>query len=267
MFRWNIRSNNNILQTAQIMKKVVLGFIAVTFIYTTNVYGQIITDCSDCDKKLLTQKNIEGKSLEELSLLRNEIYARKGYQFNSEQYQRYFENQSWYKSARSNNEVKLSSTETKNVDFLKSCENKIQKRRDAAMKDLKALKKALSENNKAIITKYIPKSRYPYNFDRDDAAPGLGAIFNYLNLDHMHWNKDRAVYSVSIDNGEYTDHYRIYIEGDLITISSSLEANSLIFGDFDDGYSNTHSENESAEIWTFEMQETGIVFKDFQIAG
>jgi hypothetical protein len=54
--------------------------------------------------------------------MRNEIYARHGYVFNSADLKKYFGSQSWYKPINNNAAVKLSNIEALNVDILKSNE-------------------------------------------------------------------------------------------------------------------------------------------------
>ncbi len=44
----------------------------------------------------ITAKDLEGKSLEELAWMRNEIFARASHRFKNEPYKSYFENQLWY---------------------------------------------------------------------------------------------------------------------------------------------------------------------------
>lgn len=50
----------------------------------------------DSDSRYLERQELEGLSQRELSIARNEIYARRGRKFNSEELQEYFEKQSWY---------------------------------------------------------------------------------------------------------------------------------------------------------------------------
>jgi len=56
--------------------------------------------------------------------MRNEIFARHGYIFQTAEMKQYFQKQSWYKPQHSNVTAKLSSIETKNIDLIKSYENK-----------------------------------------------------------------------------------------------------------------------------------------------
>ena len=52
-------------------------------------------------------------------IIRNEIYARHGYVFNSADLKEYFSKQPWYKPLNNNNAVKLNAIETLNVEILK----------------------------------------------------------------------------------------------------------------------------------------------------
>lgn len=121
------------------MKRKILVLICL-LLGVLNTYSQI-TNCAACDERLLTAKDLDGKSMEEIALLRNEIFAHKGYVF---------------------------------------------------------------------------------------------------------------------DN---------HIQDNTITISTGEYSHSAIFGDFDDGYSDYMSEGEWAAHWIFTMEEDGIKFDSYQIAG
>lgn len=54
-----------------------------------------------------------------IRIMRNEIYARKGYVFSSDDLKKYFGKQPWYKPINNNAAVKLSALETLNVEILK----------------------------------------------------------------------------------------------------------------------------------------------------
>lgn len=73
------------------------------------------------DYAYLTYSDIAGLSNGELRLARNEIYARHGYIFNSEELQNYFNSQNWYIPDPSY-DGHLSTVEKANVDFIKSYE-------------------------------------------------------------------------------------------------------------------------------------------------
>ena len=68
----------------------------------------------------LTHADVAHLSKHDLRIMRNEIYARHGYIFQSKDMKQYFSKQSWYRPTTSN--VKLSSIEQYNVNFIKSYE-------------------------------------------------------------------------------------------------------------------------------------------------
>lgn len=48
------------------------------------------------DRQLITTEHLQFLTKDEVALLRNEIYARHGYIFNSDKYSKYFSSKSWY---------------------------------------------------------------------------------------------------------------------------------------------------------------------------
>lgn len=86
----------------------------------------------DSNTKLLTNADIEGLSAQQLNYARNEIYARHGRMFDSEELQEYFGSKSWYNPQYPADEFDqtsdsvLTDTEKKNAEFLREAENNIQ---------------------------------------------------------------------------------------------------------------------------------------------
>jgi hypothetical protein len=74
----------------------------------------------------LTEKMLEGLSLHELRLLRNEAYARRGRQFSAIWLQQYFFSQPWYEPLDDQTTIELSPTEKKNVENIVATENKLR---------------------------------------------------------------------------------------------------------------------------------------------
>ncbi len=70
------------------------------------------------DKKHITLSDLEGRSKEEVALIRNEIYARHGYIFTTEAYNRYFMTKEWYTPNPNFNETMFSEIELRNKDFI-----------------------------------------------------------------------------------------------------------------------------------------------------
>lgn len=73
-------------------------------------------------RRILTESELSGFSKEELRVLRNEIYARHGHIFKSEDLTNYFSRFSWYDPDTENAFNRLSDIEKKNIDKIKSME-------------------------------------------------------------------------------------------------------------------------------------------------
>lgn len=79
----------------------------------------------DSDSRLLTEQDIQGLSAWELKVARNEIYARHGRRFNSQELQNYFDSRDWYQGTVAPGDFTdemLSEIELANVRFLKAAE-------------------------------------------------------------------------------------------------------------------------------------------------
>ena len=89
-----------------------------------------------------------------LRYMRNEILARKGYRFQSDDLRHYFEAQPWYKPVADNNSIKLNIIEQANVQLIKSAE-------------------AMSDDERG----YIPKPEdFPGGLAEDGRDPNEGDI-------------------------------------------------------------------------------------------
>lgn len=90
-------------------------------------YDNNATDESEYEYEYLRERemtyaDVEGKSAEELRLMRNYIFARRGYIFESEDLKEYFEQFSWYVPLYYDVTPRLSDIEKYNVNFIKEYE-------------------------------------------------------------------------------------------------------------------------------------------------
>lgn len=73
----------------------------------------------------LTDNDLRGKTADELSIMRNSIYARHGYRFKKQKYLEYFGQFDWYRPNTDNQQVafnRMSSIEKYNVNFIREHE-------------------------------------------------------------------------------------------------------------------------------------------------
>src|SRR4030095_9793185 len=75
--------------------------------------------------RLISAQMLHGLSLNELRLLRNEIYARHGRQFQAVWLQQYFYGQTWYRPDEKFKDEDLSGTDKQNVETIVAYERKI----------------------------------------------------------------------------------------------------------------------------------------------
>jgi len=218
---------------------------------------------------VLNENQLSGKSLEELALLRNEIFARKGYVFSTEKYSMYFENQNWYKPLPSNAGIKFSDIENKNIEIIKKLEEREKTKRDRAINGLQELRTALNSNNETIINNHLSNlsrdetyKKY-YNFLIRDLTETL----NKIDLSNIHWNKNSGLYKVTIDNGFSISRYEILFDYDTVRIGYGMDSHSEIFGEFYDGYSDYMPEKEHQAWYIFKMTANGIIFDNLILAG
>ncbi len=85
-----------------------------------------IGDMDNFQNVLLTEDKLEGLSLLELRILREEFYARHGKKFDAPGIRDYFNWRDWYKPARNQKAIKLNAVEQQNVDLLAAREAKIR---------------------------------------------------------------------------------------------------------------------------------------------
>lgn len=84
----------------------------------------------DSATRELTQKELQYYTKEELKLARNEIYARYGWNFKSEELKSYFEYMAWYRSGENIDDEVLSEVEKKNRDLIAKMEKTAPEHRD-----------------------------------------------------------------------------------------------------------------------------------------
>lgn len=73
-------------------------------------------------ERLLTDSEIEGYSKDDLKIMRNEIFARHGFIFKTDDMKNYFSTQSWYKPEFADVTNKISALEKSNIETIKKRE-------------------------------------------------------------------------------------------------------------------------------------------------
>ncbi len=99
------------------MKKTFLMVVLVFLLSSTTFAGQGVID----------PKTLEGKSVEELRRMRNEIYARHGKPFKSPELHSYFKSQDWYKLDLNYNDSRLTRSDKRNAAIILEKEREMLK--------------------------------------------------------------------------------------------------------------------------------------------
>ena len=77
------------------------------------------------ENKLIAPRMLQGLSLHELRLLRNEVYARHGRQFQAPWLSQYFYSQPWYQPSEDFKDEDISGSDKQNIETIVAYENKI----------------------------------------------------------------------------------------------------------------------------------------------
>ncbi|QXP58989.1 YARHG domain-containing protein [Olleya sp. HaHaR_3_96] len=110
------------------MKKTLILYFIFSFFVACKNEKKVNTILDNPDlvstDKILTAEDLEGKTYEELRILRNEIFARKGYIFKDKTLNIYFSTKKWYRPNK-DAEIVLHSIDKKNIETFKIAEAKL----------------------------------------------------------------------------------------------------------------------------------------------
>lgn len=90
------------------------------------VTSQIAAFAQVPDQQPIPEFVLKGKSANELRIMRNEIFARYGYIFNSQDLSEYFETKLWYNPTNSNVDDKLTDIDKSNIERILKFENLVK---------------------------------------------------------------------------------------------------------------------------------------------
>lgn len=226
--------------------------------------AQTLKDCSSCSAKIIAQKQINGLSIEEIRLLTNEIFARKGYQFENGRFQDYFGGKAWYKSKNDNKSIVYNETEKQNIKFFQDITKSLKAQQAELTNQLKVFKNLVLTGNKDEL-----KSKFNFFYEDqtgDDEPKSLKEVLNKINLDDINYYKNKGLNSTTTDNGFVKIVYEISINEEKINVYYNYMAHSEIIENFNE-FTDYHSENEFRYNWQFEFKNNKLKFIRLAIAG
>lgn len=251
------------------MKKILTTIIVLAF--TQSIFSQI-ENCSECDSRKYSEKDISQLSLLELKILRNEIFARHQYVFKNDRLSDYFLGKyDWYKpNYNSKNKIELNDFEKQNISLLLDKENEKEALKLKIIEQLKSLKQALINNDSIKTNSVIEKVINENQFEHSSAIKKeLNDILSDINLDGIHWYNEKGLFKRTTDDGYFLNETSIKIEGNNIILNYSDIGYSELYNDetaFSFG-SNFDSVNEYQSWYTFKIQNNQLILVEHQAAG
>jgi len=237
------------------MKQLQLIFLIITFANT--VQSQTIKDCASCLSKTIKQEQIENLSIDELRFLTNDLYARKGYKFKSGEIDNYYSNKKWYKAINDNEKIVYNTIEQQNLQFFKQRTAELKTDRDKLMNELKIFKATILANDKITL-----KSKYSFTTENEQYK-NITEALKKINLEDVNWSKNKGLYSVTIDNGDYVMTYELKIEKNHVTVQYS----SIGGSDIAESLYPSEFSDEFSFWWEFEWKNDALKFIKMNVAG
>ncbi|MFH6966589.1 YARHG domain-containing protein [Flavobacterium sp. FlaQc-28] len=93
-------------------------YFCLMLFVTFSISAQKGLNCSKCSVEIIDESKLKNEDIFSLKLLKNEIYARKGYVFSNSQYSDIFKKYDWYKPLNDNGSIVYSDIEIKNIAIL-----------------------------------------------------------------------------------------------------------------------------------------------------
>ncbi|QCX37900.1 YARHG domain-containing protein [Aureibaculum algae] len=251
------------------MKNILVLIITITL--TQSVFSQI-ENCSECDLKKYSEKDINHLTLLELKILRNEIFARHQYVFTDERLSDYFLNKyDWYKpNNKQLNNIELNHYEKENISLFSKKENEKINIKKTIIKELEIFLTSLNENDTSKINSVINKVTKDFNSEHKNVVvTELKDILTKINIKGIHWYNESGLYKIITDDGYFLNETSIKIKGEEIILSYNDMGHSELLSDktaFDFG-SSYDSTNEYASWYTFEIKNNKLILIKHQAAG
>lgn len=213
-------------------------------------YSQTLENCSTCSDVKIGSEQLKGLSYDEVKLLKNEIFARNGYVFETERFDEYFSSMDWYDPIGDNDKVVFNETEKENISILAKRERELKQQRSSLIAQLNQLHQiVLSGDSSQLASQFNCK---------DGSGYGLEIIqetMKKMDPDKIHFYKDNGLIRVSVDDGYKVVVYSITIEGTRILVENNIQSHSRIMEEFG-VFSDYRSEmEESYYAWEFEFKD------------
>jgi len=248
-------------------------FLFLVLSINMTLFAQKLQSCIDCGTKVYTSYDISKNQLFEIELLRNEIFARHHYSFKNQRLQEYFYTFEWFTPNKDITvaNANLNAIEKENITLFLDREKEIKEERKLMMEELQKLKDAVSTSNDEFISSVfkgiIDKKNDSYY---NAVVEALDIVFSVVNLDQIHWHKNKAKYELLIDDGFAIAKRGIYITDTSVTIifSNPMQHSEIMQSEDAFQYpSQYYSESENTAGATFRYIDGKLVLVAPILAG
>ncbi|MGJ1364248.1 YARHG domain-containing protein [Sphingobacterium spiritivorum] len=237
------------------MKNLLILFLIAFSQYAA---AQTLKDCSTCATELIKADQIKELSVDEIRYLTNDLFARKGYVFQSSEIDSYYSDKSWYKPVNANSTLEYNKIENQNIKLFQDRTKALLAERAQLIAELKKLKSLVMSKNKMVF-------QNQFGYKTEDNNDYILNVVDEIFLDDIHWFKNEGLYKVSKDNGDIIKEYTLQIVGNTVTFSFSLRG----FSDIGNGntiYPTTFSP-ESSYLYVFRFAQGKLRFDKVIVAG
>lgn len=234
-------------------------FIILFLLIVAKSFSQDLKDCSTCSTQILKEVQIKDLSIDEIRFLTNDLFARKGFQFQDEDIQSFYSEKKWYKPISDNNKILHNTIEKQNIKLFQDKTKELITNREKLINALKNLKSKLASNNKKILTNDF---NFP-TYENLEIYTYISTAMQQINLNDIHWSKQEGGYSVRIDNGDFVMVYEISIIKNKIVVSYANQGGS----EFEELLYPTNRIIEYSYIWSFEWENNKLKFLEMIVVG
>jgi hypothetical protein len=152
----------------------------------------LIISCNSTEEKIYCESDLQKLTLSELRIKRNEIFAKHGYIFKSQDLTDHFSKFDWYKPTSHNVDDLLTETDKENINLIVQIEKEVKKHLiETDFKTIKNYKKLENSTNDEFIERII---RTISKFKDRKADTTILQICNIDNLGELDTIKNRIYY-------------------------------------------------------------------------
>ncbi len=224
----------------------------------TLTYAQKPQDCATCATRELRREELNELSIDEIRYLTNDLFARRGYVFQSAEIDAYYSNKAWYKPVNANYTIEYNAIEKQNIKLFQDITKELVAGRNQMVEALKRFKSVLDAGDKEALAKQ-------YQYRVETTSDFIKNVTDELFMDDIHWAKHKGLYRVTKDNGDIVKDYVLKIDGNQVVFEFALRGASEI--DREGSLYPREYMSEASYAYVFEYVKDKLVFKKLVVAG